>query len=175
MIMKSFVSAIALSLAFGAAHAASAKRDVQELDSAQISMDKAIHMAEQEGNGKATSVKFKSEHQGAGAYDVSVLSSDGSKLTHYRLDAATGHITKAGNEPFKKVFTTLKPDEISGAQTSLTSAIDMAQQRADGKAIEAEVEHKGSAVRYDVKVAKSDGKTERVKIDASTGHVASAE
>jgi uncharacterized membrane protein YkoI len=169
---KAILAAVALALAVSAAQADSAKREVQALEGAQVSLTDAIRMAEHEGNGKAIDADYKAASSGVGSYDVKVLSNDGTKLMKYKLDAATGKIESAGNEPFEKVFTRIKAEDISNAPTSLVSAIHMAEQHAPGKALDADVERTGSTVRYDVKVAKTDGTTDKVKIDSS-GHLAS--
>jgi uncharacterized membrane protein YkoI len=170
---KAILAAVALALAVSAAQADSAKRDVQALEGAKLSLTDAIRMAEREGNGKAMDADFKSSSSGAGSYEVKVLSNDGTKLMKYKLDAATGKVEAAGNEEFEKVFTRLKPQQLSDASTSLTSAIHMAEQHVGGKALDADAERTGDTVRYDVRVAKTDGTTEKVKIDGS-GHLASA-
>ena len=103
-----------------------------------------------------------------------MLSSDGKKLTKYRVDPNTGQITAATNQPFEKVFTRLKPTSIQNAPTSLTRAITAAEQRAGGKATDAAVDRDGDQVQYTVKVAKADGTTEKLRVNGAHGKVASA-
>ena len=158
----------------GAAWGASKEKEAQQLDSAKVSMTDAIRRAEREANGKAVSVDYKAGHKGEGSYAVKVLANDNSKLMGYRIDADTGKIVSAGNEPVEKVFTRVKPEEIASAQTSLNSAIDEAQRESGGKATYAAVERNHDHVRYEVKLAKDDGSTSKVLIDATTGHLASA-
>ncbi len=164
----------AVALVSGAARAADTQKEVREIASAKVSVNDAIRRAEREGNGKATSVEFKTESKGPGEYLVKVLSNDNSKLMEYRINASNGHIVSAGNEPVEKFFTRVKPEQIASAQTSLSRAINEAEQQSGGKATSAEVERNNDHVLYDVKLAKDDGTTSRVKIDGSTGHLASA-
>jgi len=164
----------AAALVGGAARAADTQKEVREIASAKVSVTDAVRRAEHEGNGKATSVEFKTESKGPGEYVVKVLSNDNTKLMGYRINAANGHIVSAGNEPVEKFFTHVKPEEIASAQTSLSRAIDEAEQQSGGKATYAAVERNNNHVLYDVKLAKDDGSTSRVKIDGSTGHLASA-
>ncbi len=166
------LSAIAALGAASALHATD-KADAQAIQGARISMTEAIQMAERQGNGRAIDAKFESNKQG-GQYTVEVLSHDGGKLTQYTLDSASGHIASAGNEPFERVFTRLKPEELEHAPTSLTRAISNAEQESGGKVLKAETERAGDKVRYDMKVAKTDGSTATIKIDGSTGKVALA-
>jgi len=170
---RAIIAAVAMALAVSAAQADSAKREVQATEGVKVSLTDAIRMAEREGNGKAIDADYKAASSGVGAYDVKVLSNDGTKLMKYKLNAATGKIESAGNESFEKVFTRLKAQDISNAPTNLVSAIHMAEQHAAGKALDADVEKKADSVRYEIKVAKTDGTTEKVKIDGS-GHLASA-
>ena len=170
---KAIVAAVVMALAVSAAQADSAKREVQAIEGAKVSLTDAIRMAEREANGKAIDADYKAASSGVGTYEVKVLSNDGTKLMKYQLNAATGKIEAAGNESFQKVFTRLKPEDISNAPTNLVSAVHMAEQHAAGKAMDADVERSGNTVRYDVTVAKTDGTTEKVKIDGN-GHLASA-
>ena len=170
---KAILAAVAMALAVSAAQADSAKREVQAMEGAKVSLTDAIRKAEREGNGKAIDADYKASSKGVGAYEVKVLSNDGTKLMKYKLDANTGKVESMGNESFEKVFTRIKPQDISNAQTSLVSAVHMAEEHAGGKALDADVDHAGNTVRYEVKVAKTDGTTEKVKIDGN-GHLASA-
>lgn len=154
--------------------AADAKREDQALSNANVSLTQAIHMAEEQGSGKAISAEYEPKSGTAGYYQVKVLSNDGKKLTRYRLDPNTGKVTDTSDEPIEKAFTRLKPASISNAPTSLTRAITTAEQRAGGKATDASVDRDGDQVQYTVKVAKADGSTEKVKVNGSNGKVASA-
>jgi uncharacterized membrane protein YkoI len=173
---KLAVAAVAAVFALGTAQAAqTAKQDLAEMSKAKVTLTDAMRLAEHEANGRATEAKFKPSGKGntAGAYEVKVLSNNGDKLMGYTVDAASGHITSAGNEPFEKVFTHLTAAEIAGVQTTLSSAIGMAEQKTGGRAIDAEVSRKGEHVRYDIEVAKDDGTTSHMRIDGATGHLAS--
>lgn len=171
---KILVATLASTLAVSMAHAGTAKGDLEALHSAKLSMTDAIHMAEQKGNGTAIDAEIDTD-DGSAVYTVEVLSRDGKKLTEYKLDARTGQLREADNEPFQKVFTRLKPQELANAQTSLATAIGSAERQTGGKVIEAETEKDGKQVRYDLKLAQADGSTHEMKIDGSTGKVASME
>jgi uncharacterized membrane protein YkoI len=169
---KVVLSAIGALICANALQAAD-QTDAQALENAKMSMTQAIQMAERQGNGKAIDAQFSANKDG-GQYAVEVLSSDGKKLTEYKLDSATGHIAAAGNEPFEKAFMRLKADDVERAPTSLNSAIASAERETGGKVLKAETERSGDKVRYDMKVAKTDGSTATVKIDGSTGKLAAA-
>jgi len=173
--MKStlFVSAAALVLASGAAFADDAKEDLQAMHGAKLSLTDAIRMAEKEGGGKAVEAELESHKSGHAQYTVEVLSSDGKKLTEYTLDANTGKIEKASNEPLEKFVERVKPADLEGAQTSLTEAIHSAESQTGGKVIDAETEGSGNKVHYELKVAMADGKTNEIKVDGATGQIAS--
>jgi len=163
----------ALMLAGGATFANDAKDDVHSMSTAKLSLTDAIRMAEKEGGGKALDAELASHKSGHPQYAVEVLSSDGKKLTEYTLDGNTGKVEKASNEPIEKLTTRAKPEDLQQVQTSLSSAIRSAEQQTGGKVIDAETEGSGSSIRYDLNVAMADGKTEKIKIDGSTGKVAS--
>ena len=173
--MKSSVTLGLVTMILAAGGAAANSSDaVQALSSAKLSLTDAIGIAEKEGNGKAVDAEIESAKAGQAQYAVEVLSSDGKQLTEYKLDANTGKIQGTSKEKLEKVFSRLKPQDLQSAQTSLAGAIRAAEQKTGGKVIDAETEGSGAKLRYDLKVAQADGKTEQVKIDGTTGKVASA-
>ena len=145
------------------------KEDVQALNQAKVSLTQAIETAAKQGNGKAIDAEFEVKN-GVGQYEIKVLGPD--KLMEYRLDANSGQITGSEEERFEKYFTRMKPEDLRNARTSLVEAVGIAEQRLGGKAIEAEAEREGDHVQYEVKVAKPDGSTHEVEINAATGQVA---
>lgn len=174
-------TALAATLALGCAvsvgQAANAAREDHALSEAKVSLTQAIGVAEKQGSGQAISAEHESKHMGKdkmGAYEIKVLSSDGTKLTKYEVDPMTGKVTEASNEPFQKVFTRIKPADLQNAQTSLKSAITTAESQSGGKVTDATTDRTGDTVRYTVKVAKADGTTEKLKINGADGKVASA-
>jgi uncharacterized membrane protein YkoI len=167
-----FLTAAALVLAGGAIFADDAKEDLQALHNAKLSLTDAIRMAEKEGGGQAIEAELESDN-GHARYDVEVLSSDGKKLTEYKLDANTGKIEKASNEPLEKLVERVKPEDLQKVQTSLSAAIHSAEQQTGGKVVDAETEGSGNDIRYELEIAMADGTTSKLKVDASTGKVAS--
>jgi uncharacterized membrane protein YkoI len=63
---------------------------------------------------------------------------------------------------------------LANAPTSLKSAIKSAESQSGGKAVDADADRDGDQVRYTVKVALSDGTTQKIKINGADGKVASA-
>jgi len=169
------LAALAMGCAVTAAPAANAAREDAALSDAKVSINKAIDIAEQHGSGQAVSADYVAKKGSMGRYDVKVLSSDGSKLTKYRVSPNTGKITEASNEPFEKVFTRIKPHDLQNAPTSLKSAIKAAEAQSGGKAVDADANRDGDQVRYTVKVAKADGTTEKIRVNGADGKVASAQ
>jgi len=167
------LAALALGCAVMGAQAAdkTAMEDAT-LKNANVSLTQAIGIAEKQGSGQAISADYAAKKGKMGDYDIKVLSSDGSKLTKYRVSPATGKIAEASNEPFEKVFTRIKPTDLQNAPTSLKSAITAAESQSGGKAIDADTDRTGDSVRYTVKVAKADGSTEKVKVNGADGKVA---
>ena len=169
------LAAVASVLALGAAQASdSARHEAQSLDKAKISLTEAIHIAERQGNGQATSAEYEFKSGNPAYYEVKVLSNDGTRLTKYELNPTTGKVKQVSDEKFEKLFTRIKPTAIQNAPTSLTRAISTAETRAGGKAREAEVNRGGDQLEYEVEVVKLDGSSEKMKINGADGKVASA-
>lgn len=167
--------AIASILALGAAQASdSARHEAQSMQKATISLTEAIHIAEKQGNGQATSAEYEFKNGNPAYYQVDVLSSDGQKLTRYELNPSTGKVQNVSDQKLEKLLTRIKPTAIQNAPTSLTRAIGTAEARFGGKAREAEVDRGGDQLVYQVEVVKLDGSSEKVKINGSDGKVASS-
>lgn len=162
--------AAAFTLASAVAYADMSRSEYEALNGAKLSLAQAIEAAEKHGQGKAVDAEFEAKKGGA-EYEITVLSQD--KLVEYKLDANSGQVTKTENKRLERYFTRLKPQDIQGAATPLVKAIATAEQRGGGKAVEAEVERKGKRVVYEVSVAKPDYKTQKVRIDGTSGEVTS--
>jgi uncharacterized membrane protein YkoI len=174
---KTGVMAMAVSslLTMGAAQATdSARHEAQSIEKAKISLTEAIHIAERQGNGLATSAEYEFKGGNPANYEVKVLSNDGQKLSKYAISPSTGKVKDVSDEKFEKLFTRIKPEAIQHAPTSLTRAISTAESRSGGKATEAEIERDGDQVKYEVHVVKADGSSEKLKINGADGKVASA-
>jgi len=169
------IAAVSTVMAMGAAQASdSARHEAQAMEKAKISLTEAIHIAERQGNGQATSAEYEFKNGNAAHYEVDVLRNDGQKLTRYELSPSTGAVKEVSDEKFEKLFTRLKPTAIQNAPTSLTRAISTAETRSGGKAKEAEVKRDGDQLLYKVEVVKLDGTSQKLEINGSDGKVASA-
>jgi uncharacterized membrane protein YkoI len=177
--MTTKVTAVLATVAMGCAMVAAqaqdkAAREDAALTNAKVSLTSAIGIAEQQGSGQAVMADYAPKKGAMGHYDIKVLSNDGTKLTEYRVSPNTGKVTEASNEPFEKMFTRLKPEALANAPTSLKSAIKSAESQSGGKAVDADADRDGDQVRYTVKVAMSDGTTQKIKVNGADGKVASA-
>ena len=168
-------TAVASLLTIGAAQASdSARHEAESIANAKVSLTEAIRAAEKQGNGNAISAEYELKGGNPAYYEVKVLSPDGQKLTKYELSPATGKVKDASDEKIEKLFTRLQPTSIQNAPTSLTRAISTAEARAGGKAVDAAIDRDGDQVQYTIKVVKTDGDSEKVKVNGSDGKVASA-
>ena len=131
---------------------------------AKITLAQAIETAESKGQGRAIEADFEVENN-VGQYEIKVIGTDG-KLVEHHIDANSGQVIKSENHPVEGFFTRLKPADLQNARTSLKQAVVAAEQKAGGKAVEAEVEREASAVRYEITVANGD-RTQTVKVDAN--------
>jgi uncharacterized membrane protein YkoI len=157
-----------------AAHGSqSTKHEAQELKRAKVSLIEAIITAEKQGGGKATSAEFHFKGGNPAIYYVTVLSSDGKKLTKNELDPKTGDIGETHNELLEKLLTRIKPDDLRTAPTGLTHAILVAQEHSGGRALSADVDRSGDHLEYTIETVKVDGVSHKVKISSADGSVIS--
>jgi uncharacterized membrane protein YkoI len=163
-----YLAVLTAALLAGPALAAD-RSDVQALTQARLSLTQAIEEASRQGQGRAVDAEFDAE-DGAARYEVTVLGPD--RMVTYTLDANSGAVTRADEETIGKYFTRLTPADLQAARTTLEQAIGIAEQRLNGKAIEAEAERDGDTVRYEVTVARPDGNTQEITINGIDGQVA---
>jgi uncharacterized membrane protein YkoI len=176
--MKTKVTALATAIAMGCAITASyaddPAREAAMLSHAKVSMNQAITVAEEQGSGQAIDVDYISKTGTMGIYDVKVLSMDGKKLLNFNINPEDGRVLKATRERVGKVFTRIKLADLQSAQTPLKGAIKSAEAQTGGKAVKADTDRDGDAVRYTVKVAMADGTTKTLKVNGADGKLAAA-
>jgi uncharacterized membrane protein YkoI len=143
--------------------------DLQSMIRAKLSLTQAIETAEQQGSGKAIKAEFEAGDDKPPRYEIKVLGDD--KLVTYTLDADTGKVLETENDRIEKLFTRLRPEDVRAAPTTLAQAIGIAEQRAGGKAVEAEIDRESNSVSYAVTVAKADGSERDVHVNGATGKV----
>ncbi|KOX53774.1 hypothetical protein ADL19_15370, partial [Streptomyces purpurogeneiscleroticus] len=68
------------------------------------------------------------------------------------IDANSGQVIKSDNHPIESYFIRLKPSDVQNAPASLKQAVATAEQKAGGKAAEAEVERAADSVQYKITV-----------------------
>jgi len=166
--------AITVGCAVTASYAADPAREDAMLSHAKMSMNQAITVAEEQGSGQAIDAGYIPKSGTMGIYDVKVLSMDGKKLLDFNINPENGRVLKATRERFENVFTRIKPADLQNAQTPLKGAIKTAEAQTGGKAVMANTDRHGDAVRYTVKVVMADGTTETIKVNGADGNVASA-
>ena len=126
------------------------EREHEGLQNVKISLTQALDTAESKGPGRAIDADFENDG-GKMYYEIKVLSSDG-KLTDHHIDANSGQVIKSDNHPIESYFVRLKPADVQNAPTTLKQAVAIAEQKAGGKAAEAEIEREASTVRYKITV-----------------------
>jgi uncharacterized membrane protein YkoI len=145
------------------------QEDVRALNASRMSITQAIDAAAKQGNGRPIDAEFA--RKGAAAhFDVKVLTQD--KVMKYTVDANSGQVTGTSEQTIETFFTRMKPEDLRNTQTSLIQAIGAAEQRAQGKAIQAEAERDQGHISYEITVAKADGSTHKIKVDGQSGQVA---
>jgi uncharacterized membrane protein YkoI len=168
------LTAITVGCAVTASYATDPAREEAMLSHAKVSMNQAITVAEEQGSGQAIDAGYIPESGTLGIYDVKVLSMDGKKLLDFNISPENGRVVKATRERFEKVFSRIKPADLQNAQTPLKGAIKTAEAQTGGKAVMADTDRHGDAVRYTVKVVMADGTTETIKVNGADGKVAAA-
>ena len=165
---------ITVGCAVTAGYAADSAREGEMLSHAKVSMNQAITVAEEQGSGQAIDAEYIPKSGATGMYDVKVLSMDGKKLLDFNINPDNGRVLKATREHVQKVFTRIKPADLQNAQTPLKGAIKTAEAQTGGKAVMADTDRHGDAVRYTVKVAMPDGTSQTIKVNGADGKVALA-
>jgi uncharacterized membrane protein YkoI len=168
------LAVLTMGFAVGASQAADPAREDAALSNAKVSLNQAITVAEEQGSGQAIGADYVPKSGTMGYYAVKVLSTDGQKLTDFRINPNNGRVLKATRDKFQKLFTRIKPEALQNAPTSLKGAIKAAEAQTGGKAVMADADRDGDQVRYTVKVAMADGTTEKIKVNGADGKVASA-
>ena len=150
--------------------------DYKAFSQAKTSLTQAIQTAEKAQGGQARAVDAEFEREdGKSQYEIKVMSGD--QVMTYYIDAASGQSTKSKEQGVLADFlgvNKVDPAKLTGAQTTLTQAIGVAEQNTNGKAIEAEVDEDTGGVHYDVTVLVGDD-TREVEVDGSTGQVLKTE
>lgn len=174
IILVTSATAIALGVG-GAVFAASqsgrnADTETKEIDAvrtAPVSLPQAIATAEEQSNGRA--IKAEAEESGSGVlYQVATLA--GGKIVEFQIDPQTGNVVKTEDEQARGD----DADEYAGAgqlATTLTAAIEAAEQATGGKAIEAALDDDNGNALYEVELAAADGIIHKAYVDAASGAV----
>ena len=126
------------------------EREHEGLQNVKVPLAQALDTAESKGPGRAIHADFEMEG-GRPYYEIKILGSDG-KLTDHHIDANSGQVIKSDNHPIESYFVRLKPSDVQNAPTSLKQAVATAEQKAGGKAAEAEIEREANSVRYKITV-----------------------
>jgi len=161
--------AAALALTAGAAWADLGREELQVLEGAKLTIADAVSRIETAAGGKAVDVEFEA-NDGRGQYEVKVVSSD--DVHTHKIDATTGEVLDTDKALFSEMFNRLKPEAVSGARTSLTQAIAMAERQAGGRVIDAEVDDEDGRIQYEMTVVGPDGNTQELTLDDGTGQLA---
>lgn len=161
--------AVTLGLGLNSAANAVSSREADALNKSTVSLTQATQIAEKQEAGKTLHAEFDIEKDRA-IWEVKVLSAAGVK--EYKIDASTGAVVKVEDEHIRGKLTNfvtgMNLKDLNNAKMSLAQAVADAEKKMNGKAVKAEVEHERGAVQYDVFV-RTANKTEKVKIEASTG------
>lgn len=136
------------------------ERDYEGLPAAKVSLVEALEIAEGEGPGRAIMAEFEGGI-GKPCYEVKLLSDDG-KLTHHRVDANSGQVTKSDDHPIESYFTSLKPSNLRDVDLSLRQAAVIAAKTGD-KVAEAQIEREDDGVQYKITVV-TNGEGHEVKV-----------
>lgn len=142
-------------------HRAQDASSLQAVQAAKVSLIQALETAESKGQGRAVDARFKVEG-GKAQYEIKVLGAEG-KLVEHHVDATSGLVIKSESHPVEAFFRGLKPTTVQSAGMTLRQAVAAAEQKASGRAVKAEIEHEGNALRYEVTVV-AGGRAQKVKV-----------
>lgn len=142
-------------------HRANDASSLQAVNAAKVPLLQAIETAESKGQGRAVDARFKVEG-GIAQYEIKVLGADG-KLIEHHVDATSGLVIKSESHPVEAFFNRVKPTTVQSAGMTLRRAVAAAEQKANGRAVEAEIEHEGNGLRYGVTVVVG-GRAQKVNV-----------
>lgn len=142
--------------------------DVKPFEDAKLSLSQALASAQRESRGKPLAARFEVWH-GKPVYLIRTYSAN--QIWETRIDANTGDAigqptTVAKGELGRHMQREI--DALNNAQTSLTDAVNKAEQQDGGKVIMARVKPVSGGVTYDVDVVKN-GHLHTAMIDAQSG------
>ncbi len=161
--------AAALSLGMPLAAHAAGPREAEALNKATVTLTQATQIAEKQEPGKTISAEFDIEKDRP-LWEVKVLGNGGVK--EYKIDASSGAVVKVEDEHIRgkliNFVTGMNLKDLNNAKTPLVQAVSAAEKKMNGKAVKVQVEHELGAIQYDIFIRAAD-KTEKVKIEASTG------
>lgn len=144
--------------------------DVKPFEDAKLSLSQAIASAQRENRGKPLAARFEM-WRGKPAYLIRTYSAN--QIWETRVDANTGDAIGTPNSIARGELgsqTQKEMDALNNAQTSLTDAVNKAEQEKGGKVIMARVKPVSGGVGYDIDLVK-DGRLHTAMIDAQSGQL----
>lgn len=146
------------------------RADVKPFEDAKLSLSQAIASAQRESRGKPLAARFEMWH-GKPVYLIRTYAAN--QIWETRVDANTGDAIGQPTTLSKSQLDPRMQKEVAAldnAQTSLTDAVNKAEQQEGGKVIMARLKPVTGGVSYDVRLVK-DGHLHTAMIDAQSGQL----
>lgn len=143
---------------------------MKPFESAKLSLTQAVTNAQRESRGKPLAARFEVWH-GKPVYLIRTYSAN--QVWETRIDADTGEsIGQPTSISENELGSQLKKDiaALDKAQTSLTDAVNKAEQQQGGKVIMARVKPVSGGVSYDLDLVKN-GRLHTAMVDAQSGQL----
>lgn len=144
------------------------RADVKPFESAKLSLSQALTSAQNENRGKPIAARFEMWH-GKPVYVIRTYAAN--KIWETRVDADTGDaIGQPTNVAEGKLGSRMQKEmsALDNAQTSLTDAVNKAEQQEGGKVIMARVKPVSGGAAYDIDLVKN-GHLHTAMVDANSG------
>lgn len=146
------------------------RADVKPFENAKLSLTQAITDAQREARGKPLAARFE-VWQDRPVYLIRTYSAN--QVWETRIDANTGEpVGQPMTVPQSQLGSQLKKEiaALDNAETSLTDAVNKAEQQEGGKVIMARVRSGAAGASYDLDLVK-DGHLHSAMVDAQSGQL----
>jgi uncharacterized membrane protein YkoI len=155
-----------------ASHEHESKAEIQAFQQVKVPLTQAVQAAEKHSNGKAIDASFEQKN-GMPIYRIKTYQNN--SVCEGTIDANSGQVAGSGQTTPQSKLDQEDMQELQAAknaQTSLVQAVQAAEQKQGGKAIDAGLEARNGKVAYELELVKN-GQLRTVTVDPQNGQLAS--
>jgi uncharacterized membrane protein YkoI len=150
--------------------------DISAAKNAKVSLSDAINTAQQQNHGSVVSARFELR-QGKPEYVIRSFDSQSNQEWVGHIDANTGQMIGQGRTISLSQLPREDQQELTASRksgTTLSQAVETAEQQRGGKALAAGLSARNGQVSYRTELLKSNGRTQMAMINPQSGQVTSS-